>query len=891
MASTRTAHDNDGSRWIILLLFVVSGVCGLIYEVVWTKQFVAIFGNTVFAASTVLAAFMAGLGLGSVLIGRFADRRADCLRIYGWLEITVGVGGVLVPLAMVGVEAVYVAFARRFDPSFAVLTFVRFSLSFLVVLVPATLMGGTLPVLSRHVVTRLGTAGRSIGALYAFNTFGAFIGTMAAGFLLIRLFGIQRTTALAVVLNLLVGAIALVLHRRVQRRPDEARKPGARGVETCQPTPADRADVSDGVVRLCLVGLGFSGFTALAYEVIFFRGLELVIGTTVYAFATMLATFLAGIALGSALVSLVVDRMRSLVLWLGVLQILIGLSVLGSAALLTKLPITFLHLFAAGVQSWAGLLAIKFTTSCLLLLIPTMLLGANFPVVTRIVTRSTRRLGSTVGRLYLFNTAGAMLGSIAAGFGLIPLFGIYGSLLAVLVLNLTLGVVFAWFEPGCNRLMKLVAAGMAVAAASFLTVVPNWNPAIMTSGVYLNARRYIDGRGQLGPFERTMAQRQLLYYREGLAATVAVHKALGPGGVETGRAISINGKSVASTSYADMRLQRSIGHLPMLLCPNPQDVLVIGLGTGVTAGSCARHPGARVEIVEIEEAVLEAARWFSRENRFVLDSPQVHVVINDGRNHLLTTATDFDVITADPIHPLAAGSSNLFSREFYSLCRAALKPKGVMCQWLPLYDLSRSDLSMVMATFQSVFVHTSVWLTGTDVALIGTAEPLEIDAAALAARLAPETVRGDLEELHLADPHALVSRIVLGANEVRKITVGARINTDDHLHLEYSAPRNMFANAMVENNLEWILAESIPLLAAAGSDAGPNRQIRLVGFSAERLGRFVKSRDEVILGVIARARDTEAALQHFRRALSINPEDQEATYLVAELLAAARRVR
>ena len=380
MASTRTAHDNDGSRWIILLLFVVSGVCGLIYEVVWTKQFVAIFGNTVFAASTVLAAFMAGLGLGSVLIGRFADRRADCLRIYGWLEITVGVGGVLVPLAMVGVEAVYVAFARRFDPSFAVLTFVRFSLSFLVVLVPATLMGGTLPVLSRHVVTRLGTAGRSIGALYAFNTFGAFIGTMAAGFLLIRLFGIQRTTALAVVLNLLVGAIALVLHRRVQRRPDEARKPGARGVETCQPTPADRADVSDGVVRLCLVGLGFSGFTALAYEVIFFRGLELVIGTTVYAFATMLATFLAGIALGSALVSLVVDRMRSLVLWLGVLQILIGLSVLGSAALLTKLPITFLHLFAAGVQSWAGLLAIKFTTSCLLLLIPTMLLGANFPV-------------------------------------------------------------------------------------------------------------------------------------------------------------------------------------------------------------------------------------------------------------------------------------------------------------------------------------------------------------------------------------------------------------------------------------------------------------------------------------------------------------------------------
>ena len=242
-----------------------------------------------------------------------------------------------------------------------------------------------------------------------------------------------------------------------------------------------------------------------------------------------------------------------------------------------------------------------------------------------------------------------------------------------------------------------------------------------------------------------------------------------------------------------MRLQRSIGHLPMLLSRNPKEVLVIGLGAGVTAGSCARHPGARAEIVEIE-----AARWVSEGNRSVLDNPRVHVVVNDGRDYLLTTITDYDVITADPIHPLAAGSSNLFSLEFYGLCRAALKPKGVMCQWLPLYGLSRSDLAMAMARSQTLFEHTSVWLTGGDIALIGTTGPLEIDVAALAARLEPETNRGDLDELNLADPHALVSRILLGPNEVRKIAAGARLNIDDHRHLEYSALRSQFfSNAVV----------------------------------------------------------------------------------------------
>jgi len=863
--------------WVIFVLFLVSGACGLVYEVVWTRMLTTIFGHTVLAAATVLASFMAGLGLGSILLGRFADRRDDLLRIYGWLEIAIGVAGALVPSALVVVEWAYVAVGRGGDAPPALVGLVRFALSFAVVLVPTSLMGGTLPVLSRFLVRDTGSAGRHIGLLYALNTLGAVGGTLAAGFVLISSLGMVRTTSITVALNLAVGLTALLLHRLQGsvRAPVTAEQAKLEVGE-------EAAGYSPALVKLALVVLAVSGFAGLAYEVVFFRILVLVIGTTVYAFSTMLAAFLCGIALGSALFSLVDDRTKTLLLGLGLVQILLGWVVLASVDLFGKLPRVFLQLTADAEQTFGHMQLITFAVSFLLLLFPTMLLGASFPIVSKIVTRSARRVGSSVGRVYVWNTGGGILGSLAAGFLLIPTLGIQASALAILTLNLLIGAVTVWFEQGGRRAVQAACAVLALAGVGLAaTRTGTWDRETMVSGVYLYSKKYLDRLGSLDGFERRVKEAQLAYYAEGLGCTVSVlrHKTRSPRSLLS---IQIEGETVATSEHYDMRVQRTIGHLPIMLCPEPKEVLVIGLGAGVTAGACARHHEVSVEIVELEPAVLDAARVFAEHNYGVVDDPDVRIVINDGRNYLLMTDRTYDVITVDPIHPFAASSASLYSLEFYQLCRDALRANGVMCQWLPLYEVSNADVAMIMRTFQAVFPHTSVWLCGRDVGLIGVTTPLVLDLTKLEERMQDPAISESLKEVHLGNPYALVSRMILGEREVAELTAGAALNEDDRLRLEFSSPKSMYSTVTIEGNLGWMLERHTSLLDALdGHSAGGER---LIGFDRALLDRFVRSRDEVVRGYAARPFDAERALQHFERAVSLNPDDPDAVAQLTEAL-------
>jgi spermidine synthase len=294
-----------------------------------------------------------------------------------------------------------------------------------------------------------------------------------------------------------------------------------------------------------------------------------------------------------------------------------------------------------------------------------------------------------------------------------------------------------------------------------------------------------------------------------------------------------------------------------------------------------------VTVVELEEAVVDAARVFSMENRGVVDHPRVRLRINDGRNHLLMTDSEYDVITVDPIHPFGAGSSSLYSREFYELCRDRLRAHGVMCQWLPLYQLAVEDVAMIIKTFQAAFPHSSVWLARRDVGLIGTLEPLEIEFDNLLRRVEEPDIRPGLEEVNLADPYALVSRMILGEDELRVLTDGARLNTDDHLVLEYTAPRSMYTRVAIANNLEW-LTQSATSVPAVPSTSAPRAGEWLIGFDQDILRRFVDSRNESILGFVTLPVNRAMSLAHFERALAINPDDPDAAdqiKLVRDLVA------
>ena len=348
----------------------------------------------------------------------------------------------------------------------------------------------------------------------------------------------------------------------------------------------------------------------------------------------------------------------------------------------------------------------------------------------------------------------------------------------------------------------------------------------MVSGVYLYSKVYLDRTGHYYDFEQGVEATELAYYQEGLGATVSVHRSWPKVGEEL-LSIKIDGKTVASSDPNDMRLQRTIGHLPLLLVPTAESALVIGLGAGVTAGACARHSEVDIEIVELEAAVLGAARVFEELNHHVVDDPRGEIFINDGRNHLLLADRLYDIVTVDPIHPFARGSASLYSREFFELCRRVLSDHGVMCQWLPLYELATDDLAMIMRTFQSVFPLTSVWLTGRDVGLIGSARTLEIEHAELARRMAEPAIRSDLEQISLVDPYALASRMVLAPDAIRRLTAGARLNTDDHLVLEYSAPRSMYAQRSIEDNLAWLMQHRTSLAAEREPGSEGNSGFRI----------------------------------------------------------------
>ncbi|MBI1962915.1 MAG: fused MFS/spermidine synthase, partial [Candidatus Rokubacteria bacterium] len=546
---------------VVAACFFLSGATGLVYEVLWLRMLSLVFGHTVFAITTVLAAFMAGLSLGSFAFGRVADRRRSPLALYGALEIAIGLACAAVPFALPWLERGYLGLAATFEFSFLAFGLAQFALLFLALLVPTTLMGGTLPVLSRLFATDRESLAARVGALYALNTFGAVLGTAAAGYVLLPALGTRRTIWLAVAANLLVGLVALLLAQRSDKR-------GRPPVDS----PALIAPEAPGPARAGLIGwaLAASGAASMIYEVGWTRALALVIGSSTYAFTAMLLAFLLGIALGSALFARLAAARRAGPAAFAYLQLFIGAAALLILPAFERLPAVLLH--ALNVSLAPGfVLAVQVALAIGAMLVPTLLIGATFPCAVRLTARSVERVGVDVGRLYALNTLGAIAGTVLAGFALVPHLGVGRALRVGVLLNLAIGLGLALAarrELGGRRLAAAtVLAGVGALGAAAL---PAWNPLVMASGASIYVRSY---QSWVKGFDLSPAleRERLLFYEDGPSATVSVHEQDGL------RYLRVNGKTDASTGE-DMHTQLMSGHLPMLLHPDPKTVLVIGLG-------------------------------------------------------------------------------------------------------------------------------------------------------------------------------------------------------------------------------------------------------------------------------------------------------------------------
>ncbi|HSN13311.1 MAG TPA: fused MFS/spermidine synthase, partial [Anaeromyxobacteraceae bacterium] len=408
------------------------------------------------------------------------------------------------------------------------------------------------------------------------------------------------------------------------------------------------------------------------------------------------------------------------------------------------------------------------------------------------------RLATDVGEVLGANTIGGIGGALLAGFVLVPRVGIEATVSIAATASIVAGAAVMFSSPG-SRSRAIVATLGAVQVAALLWLAPEWDRRIMTAGAAVYAADMLHEEDPDGALERHVSQREILFYREGVSATVAVL------GFDTDRALSVNGKIDAGTAQ-DMATQLLLGHVPALLHGAPRRALVIGLGSGVTAGALSLHSAASIDVAEIEPAVVEAASWFDPENRGVLRNPRVRVLLDDGRHVLASAVRPYDVIASEPSNPWIAGEGSLFTREFFELARAHLAPGGVMTQWLHTYSISVDDLRMIIRTFQSVFPHATAWRASTgDVLLVGTAARLRIDVPTLLARIAAlPQVRGDLDRtLHLAE--ALPWMLLLGEDGLRAFSAGAQLNTDDRPRLEFSAPLSLYA-AVSERNMRALRA-------------------------------------------------------------------------------------
>ncbi len=859
-ASVEAERESGGRlRRLLLVLFFLSGACALIYQVVWVRMLGLVFGVTSIAVTTVLAAFMAGLALGSYVGGRFIDRRRDPLRIFGFLQLGIGLFAILLPLCLEGLTAVYVSVYRSWPADIYVFSLMRFALAFGLLLVPTSLMGATLPVLARFFVRGLREVGSGMGALYSVNNWGAVVGALGAGFVCLELFGVRETGWLAAALSIGVGLVAFHLHRRgwsleaAPAGPGEPKEPspsepepGAGGAAGLKPYPGY-------VLVLVLVVFGIEGFTSLGYEVVWTRILSaLGIVTTVYTYSLVVATFIAGLAIGSFLAGKYLDGRGDPLTLLAVIEVGIGLS---AALLLPVFNMMGTRLAGGGVGGWGQLVGLVALWTGLLLLVPTTLMGATFPLVSRIYTVNFRELGRRIGKIGCLDTVGSIFGAFAGGFLLIPFVGMHRGVLFLAALNVAIGLGLLLCHPRLR---------------------PRWKGA-WTAGIAavgLGALLFLPHEAVFSPHYQVPDH--LVHYDEGIDATVTVREVF-----HGDRVLEVNHTNVAGTAPSLVSTQVFQGHMPGLIYEalngrRPKRGLTIGLGTGHTAWCLRQHDLEEIHCVELVPGVVEAAKEHFRVlHHGIFEDPRFHVSVQDARTVLLATDRKYDLILDDAVHPCFGGNASLYTTDFFSHCRQRLAEGGVMTAWLPIYKLRPDDLRMVLNSFKSVFPHASVWFAprvlNKHALLVGTQSELKLDLQTLRRRLTDEAVRPALARIGLVNVEALVNCLLLDAEGIGEFSGDAPLHTDNHPYLAFSAPRaRVLGPAAYAENLSLLArhrAQILPHLYHLGQTPDEAAALR------EKIAVQSEATEHLLEGLaLHRTGGFIAAIREGEQALELRPE-------------------
>jgi len=792
-------------------LLFCSGLCALVYQSAWLRELRLVFGASTAASAAVLAIFMGGLGAGGLWLGKRADARGNALMLYGNLEIGVALLAAATPPLVGVVRWLYGRLGGSVTMGLGLGTVVRLVLAAIVLLPPTLLMGGTLPAAAKAVETDDDDGRRNLAALYGVNTLGAVTGAAASTFVLLEAFGADLMLWIACALNALVGVIARFVARDASPSSEPEPEPGPAPAGAIAPPP-----------RFVLAASAIVGFAFLLMELVWYRMLAPILGGSSYTFGLVLVVALLGVGLGGAAYAAWMDRRPATLAGLALTCALEALCLAIPFALGDRLAFLALAVRELGALGFGALVLGWSVVAAVVVLPAAFVSGVQFPLLIALLGKGSRGVGRHVGLAYAWNTAGAIAGSLAGGFGLLPLLGAPGVWRAVVVLLGALGVAAAWLShrsaPAAPR-AQIARLGAAIGASLIALVsLRAAGPTAVWRHSGIGAGRaaltlHTTAPNQLEEWSRTQ-RRGILWQADGVESSVAVAAA-------EGVAFVVNGK-VDGHAVVDSGTQIMSGLIGALVVPDAKRALVVGLGTGSTAGWLGAVPSIdRVDVVELEPAIRRVARDAAVVNQAVLDNTRVRVTIGDAREVLLTTRARYDLIFSEPSNPYRAGIASLFTREFYVAAAERLAPAGVFLQWLQAYEIDGQTVRTAIATLTSVFPDVQIWVTeGGDLVLMGSREPRELDVAALRARIAAEPFRSALERAwRVADLEGVLAHYLAGPALAREIArqEGQAINTDDRNLLEFGFARNVGRDSGFSDSDMWAVAH------ARGEDRPPLR--------------------------------------------------------------------
>ncbi|MBW1829895.1 MAG: fused MFS/spermidine synthase, partial [Deltaproteobacteria bacterium] len=652
---------------VLIFFFFLSGACGLMYEIIWQRMLLLIFGISNFAVATVLSSFMAGLALGSYFFGKKADTIKRPLRLYAFLEIGIALFAFIFPSILDLITSLYTAVHHQFHTTWYLMNLLKFLLCFVVLLIPATLMGGTLPVAVRYIVKSLKHVGNRVGSLYGINTLGAVVGCIAAGFFMIALYGAKETGYIAAVINLTIGLLILLLDSRLSSAPVESLPEKEDTIQqSLKPYPP-------AVATVILIVAGVSGFCALAFEVLWTRTITFYLQASIYAFPTMLATFLCGSAIGTLLIIKFADKQKSAPMLIGILQLLIGIAAILTLWEFGSIRLLIAKLWATSSRDWFSFLANGFVASSIIMFIPTLFMGMIIPLAAKVYAQTLNNIGGNIGRIYAINTAGAVVGSFITGFVLIPLIGVTKAIFAISAVNIAAGavVLLLKFSPWKIFRYCVIAASLIFIIGAGIMIIPAKTPLFFNSPYFMNLE----------------AGEKILYYDEGPGATITVRR-LSPYVFDNKRydLIEVNAANVAGTAPGLRVTQKIQGHFPLILYKattgmDTRFAFILGLGTGESSHCICLHDIEKLDCLELVPGEIKANAQFNDINHKILENKKFQLTINDARNFLMTATKHYDVLESDAVHPeIDIGT---YTKEYFEICKARLSEQGIFSSWIP----------------------------------------------------------------------------------------------------------------------------------------------------------------------------------------------------------------